>query len=233
MKAKAAVLSRLAFTLIELLVVIAIIAILAALLLPTLGRAKAKAQRVNCLSNLRQVALGFELWSQSHGGKFPWMVGVEDGGSQTMPIEAVYQFIPVATEVVSPKVLSCPSDKEVTGKATWQEFVTNSLYSLSYFAGICANERTPGSLLSGDRNLGNLSPVSECTNAPEMLAGGICGSTFWGKQIPIHGGVGNVALADGSAHQLATFALQTLATNSGPRTCSKNHVLLPCPECSN
>lgn len=233
-----------AFTLIELLVVIAIIAILAAMLLPVLAAAKRRAQRINCVSNLKQVNLSFRIWEGDNNNLYPMAVSTSIGGAEESvlsnnhptpyPVDGLTNvFCVMSNELSTPKILICPSDISHNTAATNFAELGNTTAgmqgggtnAISYFVCGDANETYPQMVMTGDRNIGSTAtaPAPAITMTMSTVASVTLGTTpaqdwAWSAN-DLHLKVGNIGYADGSVAEVSANGLQQaliLATNGTP-----------------
>ncbi len=205
-----------AFTRIELLILTATIGLLGLVfvLAQEDPAAKERQNRVYCMGNIKMLGLGLRMWANDNSGSFPMQAPAAKGGTREAidAGETFRHFATLSNYLTEVKRLVCPSDDRTRAES----YATLRNSNLSYFVGLDADETKPQMLLSGDRNLTNGTPLKNAvmlltSDAPE------------GWTAAIHGEVGNVGLADGSARQTSTIVLrrqikaQRDSTGPGPK----------------
>ena len=213
-----------ALTLTEVLVIVAV-AMSLIIIFAGLPRAKAKAIRINCLSNLKAGECGFRLWAGDNNYQYPMELSTNNGGAREWLMQGkVFEvFRVMSNELSTPKILFCPAD-------TRRPYATNFAIgfdnaNISYFVGVDApcrdNTNVPEARMSlflyGDRNL---------TNDPGPQNGILQLTANQNARwtAGLHKYEGNICLANGNVLQLNNSNLREAVQTAAPAT---NWLVIP------
>ena len=202
MKARFQKSGKKAFTRRDLIVVIAMLALLVAMLIPMLAAAKRRDNRLNCISNLKQVNLALRIWEGDNHNQCPMMVPATNGGAMEWiaagNIAACFQVM--SNELSTPKILICPLDRKHVPATNWTTDFNNS--HISYFLNPDASEAYPQMIMSGDDNLA----IDGVPVKSGMVLLPANAAITWTAER--HGRVGNIGFADGSIAEESFSGLQ-------------------------
>jgi len=247
-----------AFTVIELLVVLTIMILLGGLLLPALTRSKVQAAKAGCASNMKQVTLAFIVWVNDPDPAkdfLPWRVDVADGGTRNHPSglqnNAWFQYSWISNELLNPRVLACPSDRQAKPADTFTGSAQGGLLNPSYQNAACSYslgldgltnrirgsglipfELCPEWPLLWDRNADTKrAPTGSCSSGLDPVYQLTVGSSLWLQKPHYgHGIVGNVGLVDGSVQLTGHNEFnKIIGASNCRRECSSFHCLQPRP----
>ena len=206
-------------TLFEVGVVVAVLMVAVALLLPGFLNSRRRASRINCVNNLRQVAVAYRVWEGDNGDKYPMGTSVTNGGTMELAAtgNVLASFLVMSNELSTPRILVCPEDTNRIAAHSLAGLAARA--NISYFVGVdAASDLTPRLFLSGDGNfaIGGAAVSSGLlplwTNAP------VSWTTLR------HVDNGNLALADGSVFQTDGKLLIQMLCETGLAT---NRLALP------
>ena len=149
-------------------------------LLPKFFEGERMVQRINCISNLKQIGIGFRLWEGDHGDQFPFNVSTNAGGAmerctvdkEGFDINAYLYLRTMTDELTSPKILTCPQDH---AKKPASDLASLQAVNVSYqfHSGTNITEANPQAILAVCPIHGNLlycdGSVREVRNDPTPL----------------------------------------------------------------
>jgi prepilin-type N-terminal cleavage/methylation domain-containing protein/prepilin-type processing-associated H-X9-DG protein len=197
------------FTLIELLVVIAIIAILAAMLLPALAQARAKAQQISCLNQEKQINLGFMMYVQDNAERWPSMYW---GGANWEP-NNIWWGGEVKQYVGDDKLFLCPSKSDT---------VCSYIYNIYLNGRGVATINNPTTLTTvGDSSGNGWWGIDGITMVPYLTAAGALNTACRLKDV--HNSGANFGFVDGHAEWQKNTGWKPSQWNPGwtPRGCAQ------------
>jgi hypothetical protein len=190
------------FTRNEMWVVIGVVALLVALLPPALAAAKRKAQRIQCVSNLKEIGgEAMRLWLADNNDKYP--------GEHAVTNESVMELLgsgnayglwqSMSNELVTPKVLFCPADTNHIAATNFTSGFSDA--NISYFLSLDTVVTRPEMVFIGDDNL----TVGGVRVRPGILVFDTNTPVAWTDER--HRRVGNIGLSDGSVQQATSAGL--------------------------